>query len=488
MFDRISIILLAVGATIISLTYALNILPQFLPYLGLVSIFGGIIKYLRDKEKVKKVRYDLIEKFFEPPISLLRTMMKNKGISSQKIDDIIKKAESNITNKDEIIPNILLVSYEFTSILKIEESFQKSYALALAYVSVFEKNIDKGNFANDIDHEITDVEKIKCGEEYWKLNPEIVNWYILFSESEDLLIESFQRIYDKVKDSTEKSDEIQIERKQEHSELSGLNGYLLKKEDRFQKLLAFINKKIPRYDFLRIMVSLRTDVVIISLQGASDPADRGTSDQTHTGAEFVNDALEELPPKFGKLNRSVYFAFLKDVVPEGEDPKYFDFQLWGKNIERRAQEFRDDVGRDQRKFNFVVIKTSLHEFASFGDALGDKSRIKISSDMFDVLNSQDVHLSTLSSMAKIIREVESTSLHEFIDKNLDYLDVFSNNIELAKSISEKCMKKHEVTEWKISDFKRKGVTSDELLELGLSENQAKDLLEESKEIHEILFP
>ena len=52
---------------------------------------------------------------------------------------------------------------------------------------------------------------------------------------------------------------------------------------------------------------------------------------------------------YGRLNYSVRFVFLNDIM-KGSDPRYFNLQNCGKQIENRAKKLREVEDGDERKF------------------------------------------------------------------------------------------------------------------------------------------
>lgn len=486
MVSRLVALLVAAGIGIIIFGGVTGIQGQLTPYAGLISLLIASFRFMSDRDKEKRKRRDIVEQSIRPTISPLITVLKTAklgDVSSEQIDDLERSAEKDVHGESDLIPTIVHISNKFADTLKVVDKYKRAYSLALAYKLVLSKDIKEGQTAREIDSAVTKRKIIKCGKDTWNLSDDDVAWYLKFSESEELLELQFSQIYTTVKDLDVKK--LQEQRDEVHREAQVLRTYLKDKDVRFQRLMMLIMKRIPHVDFLKIMVSLRTDIVLISLIGVSDPSDRGSSGGAETGSKYIKQVLEELKLNFGKLNRSVYFGFLKDVVPKGTDSRYFDLQSWGKQIEIRANELRKEDNGHERKFNFVVLKSSLHELRSFGDKLEDESRIKISSEMLDNIGSGDANLSTLITISKILRELESTSLRDFIDKNLEYVEGI-NDQDAARKISQHLMKKHNKQDWLISDFKKCTIKKEDLTELGIDEEQAVNILKESTSIAEIL--
>ncbi|CUR51338.1 exported protein of unknown function [Nitrosotalea devaniterrae] len=446
----------------------------------------AVIRYYFDKNKEKKKRCDIIEQFIKPAISPIITVIKTNKLgnfSPAQIEDIENSVESGVRDKDDIIPTIVNVASKFTDLLIIDPKYKKSYSLALSYKLVFTRDTNEGQAAREINSKVTKGNKIRCGTDYWPLSREDVEWFLKFSEFEELLL-PFEQIYNSIKDLDVV--QVQKDRDETYSQIGTFQKYFKENDLRFKRLLALILEKIPTADFFKIISNLQSDIIVISLHGMRDPSDvKGKP--APTGHQYINRVLQEQNLDYGKLNRSVYFAFLSDVMSPNTDPRFFDLQAWGKQIEIRANELRKQDNGQRRRFSFIVLKSSLHELRSFGDKIGDTSRVKISPAMLTHLDTRHANPSILVIISKILRETQSLSLHDFINKNLEYVNGIDNK-ETAKIISEGLGKQYNKEEWLIEDFKRRDIKKEDLVLLGFSEEQAYKIINEAVSIAEIFIP
>lgn len=482
MVNRFVIVAIIIGSITLIFNFVTGF-SQIMYFITATSFVIAIIKYSSDKSKEKRKQKDIVELSIKPAVSPIVTVLKTSKLGDflpEQIDEIEKSAESDVHEKDDLVPTIIKISSKFAEMLKIDQQYRRAYSLALAYRLVFEKGIGEGQAAKEINIAITKRNTIKSGTEYWHLSKEEVDLYLKFSEHEDLLL-PFEQIFH----STENVDVVEAKRDREeiYDQLGTVQQYLKGNDIRFQRLLALVLQRIPIFDFLKIISNLRTDIIVISVQGIRDPSStKGIP--APTGSKYVHQVLQERKLDYGKLNRSVYFTFFSDVIPSDTDPRYFDLQSWGKQIENRANELRQQDNGLRTKFNFIILKSSLHELRSFGDKIDDTSRIKISPEMLTHIGSSDANASILFTISKIIRQNQYISLHDFINRNLECVNGI-NDESIANRISKGLEIKFDKKEWLISDFKKYSVKKEHLTELGIMEEQASTIINEASSINEI---
>ena len=377
---------------------------------------------------------------------------------------------------------IIQIVSRYSKLLNIESSYHKPYTLALAYKLVEMQKPRSGKSKQQINHAITYFKKIWCGNQLWGLSKEEIAQYHKFSSLEKLLFLDFED----AKIKAEKVDAAKAEENKKiiDDEANVLHEIIKDNDVKLKKLLSIIHEDIPQSDFLKILASLETDIVLISEQGKSDPSERSGGKTAPSGKRYLDEVLADRGLKMGKLNNAVPFVFLQDIT-EGKSPIFFDLKAWGSKIEKEANKLREDEGAEKRKFNFALLRTPIHEFHEFGDELGEDSRIKIDDATLSRLNSQNFTVSTLTTIAQILRENKKSSLYEFIDKNLRYLDVVYSK-ELARNISEHFCKLKEQKEWKISDFIKRVITKGDFTGLDLSDEHIDKILTEAREIYDVI--
>ena len=185
--------------------------------------------------------------------------------------------------------------------------------------------------------------------------------------------------------------------------------------------------------------------------------------------------------KFGKLNNGVYFTFLKDL--QGGDKIFFDVKSWGRILEERIRKKREEGGNISRLFNFAVLKSSLHDFNAFGDNI-EKSRIQLDDEMLNKITSDDIQFSTLVEISNILKRTEKMSIEEIINKNIQFLNGIIDE-ENAENISKKLRERRDKETWTIFDFVDKNVTIKELTEMGVNEENAKNILKDAQELTKV---
>ena len=455
-------------------------LAKLIPFIGFIPLTTTIIKIIQDHSKNKRIQEKILEYIVNPTISpLVGLLQNNYKISSEDINEFKKEAIHGIKTNSDITPTVVWMSYKFAKLIKVDETFLKSYSLAIAHALSLMMDVKEGSASREINSSVTKRKKILAGNEMWTIKNEDIDWYKRFSFSDALLHTTFESVYGEVKNfgisKVEKSIqdlEIQVET---------LTASLKDNDVKLNRILRLILQTMPKVDFFKILASLRTEIVIISKEGFGDEYDKADSSHT-SGSKYLKQALEELKINFGRLNYSVVFAFLSDIM-KNVDPHSFNLNNWGKQIENRAIELRKLDEREERKFDFAILKSSLHDFQFFGDKIGEKTRIQIPPELLNGLKSNDASLSTLVLISKALQQ-EEISLHDFIDRNLEYLDGITDST-IAKKLSESLCKKFGNDIWKISDFANCKII--DLEEIGLTKSHSQFILDEAKTISELLL-
>ena len=472
----IFITIAAVGIFIF-LTTINNIFFQLILYVTFIPLATMFVKLIINKGKMRRIRNNIFDFVVHPTLTPLVTFLQNHGTSPEQIDLFIRESKQSFNKESDVTPTIVNMCNLFTKLQKVDKQFQVSYTLAVSHSLTVLMDVKEGQAAREIDSSVIRRKSIRCGNEKWIITDYDLDWYKRFSESEKILHVPFVEVYNEVKDIG--ISELEEKRDQVQNKVAELTKYLEEHEEKLNKLLGLIMRRIPEVDFFKILSSLRTEIVIISSQGLRDQSEYESSIR---GSKYFNQALDEKGLNYGRLNYSVRFVFLNDIM-KGSDPRYFNLQNWGRQIENRAKELRESEHGNERKFNFAILKSSLQDLQFFGDKI-DKGRIRIPLEILDGLKTEDVTYSTLMIIAKALQQ-KSISLREFIDKNLEYLDGIQSE-EIAKKIVEVLGKKYGKTNWSISDFMRHDVKIKDLVELGIAEGSARKVISEAKSISDLL--
>ncbi len=475
--DKILIFITILGVGIfVLLTTTNNAISQLTPYALSIPLITTFVKLIINKGKMKRIKNEIFELIIQPTLTPLVTFLQSHDTSPEQVDSFIRKSKKSFKEEADITPTIIYMSYLFTELQKIEKQFQTSYFIAVAHSLAVLMNVKEGQAAREIEGSVI-RRKVKCGNKKLIITDHDVEWYKRFSESEKILHVPFEEVFNEVKNLG--IPEIEEKREQIQNKVTELTKYLREKEGKLNKLLGLIMKQMPEIDFFKILSSLQTEIVIISSQGIKDQSDY---DSTIRGSKYLNQALDEKKINYGRLNYSVRFVFLNDIM-QGSDHRYFNLQNWGRQIENRANELRKLDNGDERKFNFAILKSSLQNLQFFGDEI-EHGRIKIPPEIIDGIKTEDVTYSTLMIIAKALQQ-KSISLREFIDKNLEYLDGIKGE-EVAKKIIQVFGQKYGKSKWSISDFITHDVTTKDLEELGISESYAKKIISEAKTISDLI--
>lgn len=471
-------------STITFSIYILNLeFSQISSYVALAAAVIAIYSFFHGLHNKRNKTKEILELEVFPTISTLITHLEaSKKFSEKQIKDIFIGIDGDLEKLSNFNSIIILIAYRYSQLIEVDLDYLRPYSLALAYELVEIKKSRLGRAAEQIDTQVRKNFKIKCGEDIWSLEKDEVSKYIKFSEVNNLPLLSFNDSLEKIKDID--PEKVEEKRKKIQKEANEWILYLNENESKFNKLLGIIRKNIPDSEFLKILSNLETDIVLISEQGLSDQAERAKYGRADTGKKYIDEALEQRGLKLGKLNNAVSLAFLNDIT-KGKDPIFFDLEAWGKQVEKDANELRKVDKGDERKFNFVMLQSSLHQLLAFGDELGKQSKIKIDSETLKQLGTRDTNLSTLITISKILREHSSTSLGQLIDKNLEYLDGIYDS-ETAKKISEKLASIYKKQSWTISDFVRHSAKKEDFDGLGLNNEQITKILEEAKILQKVL--
>lgn len=476
----ISITIISIGGFLV-FTMLSPSMASLMPYLGFILFTSAIIKLILEHRKNKRMQEKILEYIINPTISPLVILLQNSyDISSDEIKKFKHEAIQGIRNNSDITPTVVWMSYKFAKLVNVEEKYLKPYSLAIAHALSLMMDVKEGTASREIDSSVTKRKKILAGSQSWNIKNEDVDWYKLFSFSDMLIHTTFENVFDEVKNHG--ISEVEKSRKDLEVQVETLTTSLKDNDFKLNRIMRLILQKMPKVDFFKILASLRTEIVIISREGFGDEYDKADSSNTPTGTKYLKQALDELQINFGRLNYSVVFAFLSDIM-KNTDSQSFDVYNWGKQIEARALALRKLDKREERKFDFVILKSSLHDFQFFGDKLGDKNRIQIPPELLTGLKSDDASLSTLVLISKALQQ-EEINLHDFIDRNLEYLDGITDSIT-AKKLNENLCKRFNKNIWKISDFE--SVTVTDLEEIGLTKSHAKLILEEAKTISQLLL-
>lgn len=469
--------------TAIVSTQSDGIESELFRYVAVGSSVLGIVSFIQNHLNKIKRNEEIIEEEIISAVSPLITILQvSKNFTEKQIDWITTQIEGNLENDRKLISMILLIVSRFCNLIKVEGKDHIPYALALTYKLVEANKTREGRSQKQINNAVTISKRIFCGSKLWKITNDEIIHYHKFTALENLIMLDYEQAKEKA--ITVDANQAGEDKKINLEESGVIYGILKDNEGKLKKILSIIHDDIPESDFLKILASLETDIVIISEQGTSNPEERKPSGNAPSGKQFVDEVLEKRGLKLGKLNHGVPFAFLHDIT-EGKNPIFFDLKAWGNQIEKEANTLRKEAGAEERKFNFALLRTPIHELHAFGDDLGEKSRIKIDDNTLARLNSQDVTISTLATIGQILRENKKTSLYEFIDKNIRYLDGITSK-EMAQSISEYFCKKHDKKEWQISDFVNYAVTKQDFEGLSITSEQIDKILSETKIIHEII--
>ena len=467
---------LIVIVLLISITWYYSILGIILPYLALIPLTASLLKIILDNGKIKKIQGNIVESFVHPAATTLVTFLKKQNnISIEQIDNFIRESEKQFRQVGDLTPTILYMCNLFSTLQKIEDKYHHSYTLAVAYTLFTQLDIKDGQSAREINSSVTKRKVIHVGSEKWTISDENATWYMRFIDSERLLHVKFSEIFEEVKEI--KSNELEEKQLQINNEAQYLAKLLEDKKAKLNKLLDIVVKEIPEANISKIISSLRTEIVIISSQGKKG------NETSIRGSKYLNQALDAEGIEYGRLNYSVRFVFLNDIMKD-HDARYFDPHNWGKQIEERANRLRlDELGHDDSPFNFAILKSSLQDLQFFGDKIED-GRIKIPPGILEGVKSEDATFSTLQIIAKMLQQ-RSLSLSQFIDKNLEYLDGIHSTEDANKIISG-LGEKFNKQSWSISDFITYKVTTDDLINLNFSESQANQIITEAKTVSSFL--
>lgn len=476
----ISLTILSIGGFVGFILFSPS-LTNLLPYVGFIGLTATIIKIILDHSKNKRIQEKILEYIINPTISpLVVLLQRSYDVSSDEIKKFKHQAIQGIKTNSDITPTVVWMSYKFAKLINVDEKYLRSYSLAIAHELSLIMDVNEGSTSREIDSAVTKRKKIPAGDETWIIKNEDVDWYKRFSFSDMLIHTTFENVFNEVKNRG--ISEVEKSRKDLETQVETLTSSLKDNDIKLNRILRLILQTMPKVDFFKILASLRTEIIIISREGFGDEYDKADSSSTPTGSKYLKQALDELKINFGRLNYSVVFAFLSDIM-KNVDSHSFNLYNWGKQIEARAIELRRLDNREERKFDFAILKSSLHDFQFFGDKLGEKNRIQIPPELLGGLKSNDASLSTLVLISKALQQ-EKISLHDFIDRNLEYLDAIPDSI-IARKLNETLCKKFGKEIWKISDFE--SCTLSDLEEIGLTKSHGQSILEEAKTISQLLL-
>jgi len=488
--DRTTIFLTALGLFLVIAAFYLS----WTAIIGAVSFILAIInlsqKYETSKELKEQIRETQIKPSIASIIDLVQKVAEPSKVSWDQIDELSKEAAEKIRDEKDLTSSIVGIVNDLVKMMKLEGKengvkYHRPYALALAYRISLSKDLQNGHVARNIDSSVRKRKVIKCYQQTWELTDEEVDWYTKFSSYEDISIRPFEELFQTTKGVD--PEKIAKNRDAAIHEASVLQEHLQQKEEKLQKLLKIIMSRIPMGDFLRLISSLRSNVVIISLQGTTDPEERAILQaRAPSGSRYLRQVFDTEKLRLGKINDAVYFVFLRDIIPPNQDPKYFDIESWGRSITEKANKLRKSEGAHGRKFNFVAAKTSIYEIKSFGDELSESERkVEIPENMLESIKSDDLTFSTLLTIAEILRKVEDVSIFDFINKNIEYLDGVPDTIT-AEKISRILKEKYQKREWIITDFIRCGVTGEDLEACEITKEQASRILKDAELMSKIM--
>jgi hypothetical protein len=488
--DKTTMFLMILGLSLVILAFYFS----WTGIIGAASFVLAIVnqsrKYKATKERKEQLRETQIKPSIAPIIDLVHKVTEPAEVSWAEIDELSRKAVEKLRDEGDLTSLIVGIMNDMVGMMKLEGKadfikYRRSYALALAYRVSLSKDLQNGQVARSIDSAVRKRKIIKCYQETWQLTDDEIDWYVKFSSSEDIFMHPFGQLFQLVHNLDSK--EIAKERDANIHQASVLQKHLNEKEEKLQKLLKIILRRIPLGDFLRLISSLRSNVVIISLQGTTDPEERAILQaRAPSGRKYLKQVFEAEKLRLGKINDAVYFVFLRDIIPAGQDPKYFDIETWGRNIAEKARSLREIDKVPGRKFNFIVAKTSIYEIKSFGDELSKSERkIDIPEDMLESIKSEDLTFSALLTMAEILRSVEDVSIFDFINKNIEYLDGIPDPIT-AEKVSRILMEKYHKREWLIVDFIKYGVKVQDLEACGIPKEQASRIIKDAEVMSKII--